>query len=58
MAATNGRTVTVFGGTGFLGRRIVRICALADFNGSRGRAGDEKAQAGTSFESHNNFSYL
>src|SRR6266545_6095176 len=24
MAATNGRTVTVFGGTGFLGRRIVR----------------------------------
>ncbi|MEO6783200.1 MAG: NAD(P)H-binding protein [Bradyrhizobium sp.] len=22
--ATNGRTVTVFGGTGFLGRRIVR----------------------------------
>jgi hypothetical protein len=31
MVATNGRTVTVFGGTGFLGRRIVRICALADF---------------------------
>src|SRR6202048_2875224 len=24
MMATNGRTVTVFGGTGFLGRRIVR----------------------------------
>src|SRR5258707_10377553 len=24
MVATNGRTVTVFGGTGFLGRRIVR----------------------------------
>ena len=24
MLATNGRTVTVFGGTGFLGRRIVR----------------------------------
>jgi uncharacterized protein YbjT (DUF2867 family) len=24
MAATNGRTVTVFGGTGFLGRRVVR----------------------------------
>src|SRR6266508_6250695 len=24
MAATSGRTVTVFGGTGFLGRRIVR----------------------------------
>jgi uncharacterized protein YbjT (DUF2867 family) len=24
MAATNGRTITVFGGTGFLGRRIVR----------------------------------
>jgi uncharacterized protein YbjT (DUF2867 family) len=23
MVATNGRTVTVFGGTGFLGRRIV-----------------------------------
>jgi NADH dehydrogenase len=24
MAATNDRTITVFGGTGFLGRRIVR----------------------------------
>jgi nucleoside-diphosphate-sugar epimerase len=24
MVATNGRTVTVFGGTGFLGRRIVQ----------------------------------
>src|SRR6516165_7784432 len=24
MAATNNRTVTVFGGTGFLGRRVVR----------------------------------
>ena len=24
MVVTNGRTVTVFGGTGFLGRRIVR----------------------------------
>ena len=27
----NDRAVTVFGGTGFLGRRIVGICALADF---------------------------
>ena len=31
MVATNDRTVTVFGGTGFLGRRIVGICALTDF---------------------------
>ncbi len=31
MVATTDRTVTVFGGTGFLGRRIVAICALTDF---------------------------
>ena len=31
MAATNGRTVTVFGGTGFLGRRIVRHLRCREF---------------------------
>jgi uncharacterized protein YbjT (DUF2867 family) len=31
MVATNGRTVTVFGGTGFLGRRIVRILRSRGF---------------------------
>src|SRR5437899_8275840 len=31
MVATNDRTVTVFGGTGFLGRRIVRHLRSRDF---------------------------
>ena len=31
MVATNGRTVTVFGGTGFLGRRIVRHLRSREF---------------------------
>jgi uncharacterized protein YbjT (DUF2867 family) len=31
MAATNGRTVTVLGGTGFLGRRIVRHLRYCEF---------------------------
>jgi uncharacterized protein YbjT (DUF2867 family) len=32
MMATNGRTVTVFGGTGFLGRRIVRHLRYREFS--------------------------
>ena len=31
MVATNGRTVTVFGGTGFLGSRIVRHLRYREF---------------------------
>src|SRR6266850_5422007 len=31
MVATNGRTVTVFGGTGFLGRRIARHLRYREF---------------------------
>src|SRR5260370_6751679 len=31
MVATNGRTVTVFGGTGFLGRRIARHLRCREF---------------------------
>ena len=32
MAATNGRIVTVFGGTGFLGSRVVRRLRHREFN--------------------------
>ncbi len=32
MVATNGRTVTVFGGTGFLGRRIIRHLRYREFS--------------------------
>ena len=32
MVATNGRIVTVFGGTGFLGRRIVRHLRYREFS--------------------------
>ena len=32
MATTNGRTVTVFGGTGFLGSRVVRRLGNREFN--------------------------
>jgi len=35
MVATTDRTVTVFGGTGFLGRRIVRHLRLSPAPGRR-----------------------
>jgi len=36
--ATNGRTVTVFGGTGFLVRRIVRHLRYREFRPDRVKA--------------------
>jgi hypothetical protein len=41
MAATNDRTVTVFGGTGFFGAASFGICALTDLF-CLGQLGDEE----------------